>query len=98
MRLEGLSPQSHGVALSREIVAPRPAAPAAVGLGGQSPESQGVGFERVLLAQLTTTLVDSAMGEARGPYAALLPETLADALADAGGIGLAAAIDRDGRP
>jgi hypothetical protein len=57
-----------------------------------------VGFERVLLAQLTKTLVDSAMGEARGPYAALLPETLADALADAGGIGLAAAIDQDGRP
>ncbi len=98
MRLEGLSPQSHGVALSREIVAPRPAAPAAVRLGGQSPESHGVGFERVLLAQLTKTLVDSAMGEARGPYAALLPETLADALADAGGIGLAAAIDQDGRP
>jgi hypothetical protein len=71
--------------------APRPA-PAA------PPSKAAAGFERVMLAQLTKTLVDSAMGEQRGPYAALLPDTLADALTEAGGIGLAAAIDRSTRP
>ncbi len=99
MRLEGLSPQSHVSALSSEIPTSRPVQTAAAGLRGLSPESRAaVGFERVMLAELTKTLVDSAMGEQRGPYAALLPDTLADALTDAGGIGLAAAIDRSTRP
>ncbi len=102
MRLEGLSPQSHVSALSSEIPTSRPVQTAAAGLRGLSPESApskaAAGFERVMLAQLTKTLVDSAMGEQRGPYAALLPDTLADALTDAGGIGLAAAIDRSARP
>ena len=52
------------------------------------------GFERVLLGQLTTQLADAATGERAGPYATLLPDALADALADAGGIGLAASLGR----
>ena len=95
MRLEGQSPQSHATALSREIAPPRPPATAAVRREGLSPQSHAaVGFERVMLAQLTKTLVDSAVGEQGGPYAALLPETLADALAAGGGVGIAAALDR----
>jgi hypothetical protein len=51
--------------------------------GGPSARSQGAvaGFERILLGQLTKTLVDSAMGQDGGPYAGLLPEVLADAVA-----------------
>lgn len=56
-----------------------------------------LGFERVMLGQLTEQLM-SGIGSGDAPAAvqamrAQLPETLADALLGAGGIGLAAQLD-----
>ena len=68
-----------------------PAEPAAkTGLSKKDAE----GFERMLLAQLSKTLVESATGDkeasgAAGVYADLLPDALTQSLMDAGGIGLA---------
>jgi len=44
------------------------------------------GFERVLLTQLTKTMTEGLTKS--GPYANVLPEALADAVAEAGGLGL----------
>ena len=54
--------------------------PSATAVRRAGTEAAAAGFERILLEQLTKSLVDSAMGERSGPYAALLPETLADAI------------------
>ena len=56
------------------------------------------GFERLLLAQLSKTLVEGATGEGSGSgvtgvYADLLPEALTQALMDGGGIGLAKTLE-----
>jgi hypothetical protein len=51
----------------------------------------GLGFERLLVQQLSESLADSA-GEALGggsPYAMLLPEALTDGVMNGGGLGLA---------
>ncbi|HUR83875.1 MAG TPA: rod-binding protein [Solirubrobacteraceae bacterium] len=59
-----------------------------------------LGFEHVLLTQLTTAMSATAGGEDEGASAAtktyrdMLPGTMADALVDAGGIGLASALVR----
>ena len=56
-----------------------------------------LGFERVLLGQLTASLQRTATGEdgeGAGPYASLIPETLADALVASGGLGLADDLSR----
>ena len=58
---------------------------------------QGEGFERVLLAQLTKTLVDSALpsegsSAAMTAYKDMLPDAMTEALMSGGGIGLAAAL------
>jgi hypothetical protein len=49
-----------------------------------------LGFERQLVAQLAQQLTKTA-GESlgSGPYAQLLPDALADAVTEAGGLGLA---------
>jgi Rod binding domain-containing protein len=51
----------------------------------------GLGFERLLVQQLTTSLADSARDAMGGdsPYASLLPDALADGVMAAGGLGLA---------
>jgi hypothetical protein len=49
------------------------------------------GFERMLVEQLATTMVRSAMPEA-GAYADMLPQVLTDAVVDGGGIGLGASL------
>ena len=55
----------------------------------------GEGFERMLLGQLTRTLIDSALGAddatsaATTAYKDLLPDALTEALMSGGGIGLA---------
>ena len=66
-----------------------------------SPEAQqryraAVGFERQLVAQLAKQLSETA-GEtiSGGPYAQLLPDALAAAIAAAGGLGLARTIADD---
>lgn len=57
-------------------------------------------FERMLLEQLTTQLAATAAPDedeaspATAAYRDLLPAAMATALADAGGIGIAAALDR----
>ena len=59
-----------------------------------------LGFERVLLGQLTSVLAKNALGgsetasAASKAYQDLLPETLADSLVAAGGIGLAREVAR----
>lgn len=69
------------------------AAPAA-----ERKNEQGEGFERVLLGQLTKTLVDSALPSDGGSSAAMtaykdmLPDAMTEALMSGGGIGLAAAL------
>jgi hypothetical protein len=59
------------------------------------------GFERLLLGQLTRTLLDSALpsatsGPAAGAYKEQLPDALTEALMSGGGIGLAAQLKEHG--
>ncbi len=51
----------------------------------------GLGFERLLVQQLTQSLADSARDAMGGdsPYASLLPDALADGVMAGGGLGLA---------
>jgi hypothetical protein len=51
----------------------------------------GLGFERLLVQQLTQSLADSARDALAGdsPYASLPPDALADGVMDGGGLGLA---------
>jgi Rod binding domain-containing protein len=61
---------------------------------------QGEAFERLLLGQLSKTLVDSAMPEdgassaATTSYRDLLPDAVTEALMSAGGVGLAKTLAR----
>jgi hypothetical protein len=70
-----------------------PADVRAAGPGRRREYAAALGFERELSLQLVQELARSAAPEggglAGGPYAALLPEALADALARSGGLGLA---------
>jgi hypothetical protein len=51
----------------------------------------GLGFERLLVQQLSQSLTDSARDALGGdsPYASLLPDALTDGLMGGGGLGLA---------
>lgn len=51
----------------------------------------GLGFERLLVQQLTQSLTDSARDALGGdsPYASLLPDALTDGIMGSGGLGLA---------
>lgn len=51
----------------------------------------GLGFERLLVGQLATSLAGSAQDAFGGdsPYASMLPDALADGVMDGGGLGLA---------
>jgi Rod binding domain-containing protein len=83
------------------------AASASAGVtGGRSPRAtertdEGEGFERMLLGQLTKTLVDSALpadgsgSAASTAYKDMLPDALTEALMSGGGIGLAAALQQE---
>ena len=76
------------------------ATPAAAAKTKTDAQKQGEGFERLLLGQLTKTLVDSALPAAEGggasaavsAYKDMLPDALTEALMSGGGIGLAAAL------
>ena len=74
------------------------AAQAAPTAAAQRKDEQGEGFERMLLGQLTKTLVDSALPSGDGSSAAMtaykdmLPDAMTEALMSGGGIGLAAAL------
>ena len=51
-----------------------------------------LGFERVLVRQLLSSLGDDALGAGEStpaPYKDLMPDTMADALTSGGGIGIA---------
>jgi Rod binding domain-containing protein len=81
-----------GATLPPEI---RAAAPAV-----QQDYRSALAFERVLLGQLTKAMQSSIGGPAQGgsaateAYANMLPDTMADALAAGGGIGLASDLVR----
>jgi Rod binding domain-containing protein len=67
-----------------------------VGVGKTPEEKAALGFERMMLTQLTEQLAKSAMpddaqaGAATQTYKSMLPGALADAMVAAGGVGLAA--------
>jgi hypothetical protein len=48
-----------------------------------------LGFERLLVQQLTESLGSDTLGGGDSPYASLLPEALADGVMSSGGLGLA---------
>lgn len=52
------------------------------------------GFERLLLTQLLQPLAEAAGEEAPAAYREMLPQALADAVAEGGGIGLAGDLQR----
>jgi Rod binding domain-containing protein len=59
----------------------------------QQAYAAALGFERLLVQQLTSSLAAStqdAMGGKDSPYASLLPDALAQGVMDGGGLGLAA--------
>lgn len=53
-----------------------------------------LGFERVLLTQLLAPLAEAAGEDAPAAYKEMLPQALADAVVEGGGIGLAADLQR----
>jgi Rod binding domain-containing protein len=71
------------------------AAPAAAAAADPKAQRAGEGFERMLLGQLTRTLMESALpsedatSAATTAYKDLLPDALTEALMSGGGIGLA---------
>ena len=83
------------------VAAATPAGPAAAGAGPQAADAkkQGEAFERMLLGQLTKTLVDSALAPDESSsasvtaYKDLLPDALTEALMSGGGIGLAKTLE-----
>jgi Rod binding domain-containing protein len=83
-------------------VEPIGAVPLPPGAEARTPEQRAaLGFERVLIGQLTEQLARTAEGEegeesaATGAYRDLLPGALADALIAGGGLGLAGALTRE---
>jgi Rod binding domain-containing protein len=67
----------------------------------RSAYAAALGFERVLVGELTKSLQRTAGDDADragGPYGSLVPEALADAIAAGGGLGLAHDLYRDARP
>ena len=77
-----------------------PAAAAAPKADAEAREA-GEGFERMLLGQLTRTLLDSALPSESGSapataYKDQLPDALTEALMSGGGIGLATALQEAG--
>jgi len=80
-----------GVTLPREV---RDAGP-----GAQAEYRSALAFERVLLGQLTKSMQATIAPEGEGSaatkaYQDMLPDTMADALAASGGIGLASDLVR----
>jgi Rod binding domain-containing protein len=82
-------------------VSPIGAATAPAGAGRTQEEKAALGFERMLLVQLTEQLAESAQPEdgtgdaASNAYRDLLPGALADAMVAAGGVGLAASLVKE---
>ena len=86
-----------------------PTAAAAAGATAAKPAAAdkareaGEGFERMLLSQLTRTLVDSALPEdetasaVTNAYKNQLPDALTEALMSGGGIGLATTLKELGK-
>ena len=83
------------------LAATTTAAPAATGAKAASADAkkQGEAFERMLLGQLTKTLVDSALAHDASSsasvtaYKDMLPDALTEALMSGGGIGLAKTLE-----
>ena len=79
-------------------IAPIGATGVPAGVGKTPEEKAALGFERMLLVQLTEQLAKSAQpeddgaGAATNAYKSMLPGALADAMVAAGGVGLAASM------
>ena len=73
-----------------------PVSGAGVGVTNVDPKLERAteGFERVLLTQLLAPLAEAAGEDAPAAYKEMLPQALADAVVDGGGIGLAADLQR----
>lgn len=75
------------------------AAPTAKAEPSKDAKKAAEGFERLMLGQLTKSLVDSALpvsatsSAATSAYRELLPDALTEALMSGGGIGLAKALE-----
>ena len=86
-----------GMDLSAISGAAIPADVRAAGTEAEQTYKAALGFERMLLSQLTKSMFSSAQGEEDGEgesaataaYKDMMPGTLADAVTGAGGIGLA---------
>lgn len=86
-----------GLELSAISGAPIPADVRAAGQDAQDAYKAALGFERMLLTQLTKTMFATAEADQDGEgesaataaYKDMMPGTLADAVTGAGGIGLA---------
>ena len=82
-------------------IPPIGAAGVPAGVGRTPEEKAALGFERMLLVQLTEQLAKSAEPQdesgsaASGAYRSMLPGALADAMVAAGGVGLAASLVKD---
>lgn len=73
---------------------PETSGAAAKPAGDPELERATLGFERMLLTQLLKPLADSAGEEAPAAYKEMLPDALAGAVVDGGGIGLAVELQR----
>ena len=84
-------------------ITPSAATGVPAGVGRTPEEKAALGFERVLLSQLTEQLVKSAestgddASAATQAYRDMLPGALADAMVAAGGVGLAASFVAKGK-
>ena len=89
-----IAPVTGGLASPVSSAAAPAAAPAASRTQDADLKKAAEGFERLLLGQLTKSLVDSAFpasetaSAATSAYRDVLPQTLTDALVEGGGIGL----------
>jgi hypothetical protein len=64
-----------------------PAATAAAPAAASKPDATSKGFEQLLVQQLAQAMLKTA-GDTGNQYASLLPNALADAVEQAGGLGL----------
>jgi len=71
-------------------------APAASPAAARKPDAASKGFEQLLVQQLAQAMLKTA-GDTGNQYASLLPNALADAVEQAGGLGLDLNLDGVGK-
>ena len=73
-----------------------PAATAATASAASKPDAASTGFEQLLVQQLAQAMLKTA-GDTGNQYASLLPNALADAVEQGGGLGLDLNLDGVGK-